>query len=505
MPPTRSTRAPAPAGPMPAAKPCAAVTAASPPRPRHRRRAPTLLLWLLLALPGAAPPGGAPSCAAGAPAQRHLSEAAGWLLGYLRIDTSNPPGNERRAAEYLAAILAREGIASRLWLSPGGRANLSARLTSPRSGGRALLLLHHMDVVPPGPGWTVPPFAGLVRRGSLWGRGALDDKSLGVCGLAAMVDLARRRPALDRDVLFLAVADEENGGGQGAAWLLAAHPELFAGVEGVIGEGGRNQFTDRLLWWGIEVAQKRPLWLRVSAHGRGGHGSALNVESANHQLIAGLARLLAMPRHWRVTAPVRDYLAALAPLHNQHWQHMLTHIDEVIGDSGPREGIFPGMANLFLDTVQVTVLAGGERINVVPADAEARLDVRLLPDTDAAAFLATVRGALGPQLAVEVLMTAPPAPPSPASGRLYGTLRAALGREGPVVPMLDAGTTDSRFFRERRIAAYGLSPFALAPEDSGGIHGADEHLPLAELDRGVERMRRIVASYAAAPAAGPHR
>jgi acetylornithine deacetylase/succinyl-diaminopimelate desuccinylase-like protein len=320
-----------------------------------------------------------------------------------------------------------------------------------------------------------------------------------------MVDLARRRPALDRDVLFLAVADEENGGGQGAAWLLAAHPELFAGVEGVIGEGGRNQFTDRLLWWGIEVAQKRPLWLRVSAHGRGGHGSALNVESANHQLIAGLARLLALPRHWRVTAPVRDYLAALAPLHNQHWQHMLTHIDEVIGDSGPREGIFPGMANLFLDTVQVTVLAGGERINVVPADAEARLDVRLLPDTDAAAFLAAVRGALGPQLAVEVLMTAPPAPPSPASGRLYGTLRAALGREGPVVPMLDAGTTDSRFFRERRIAAYGLSPFALAPEDSGGIHGADEHLPLAELDRGVERMRRIVASYAAAPAAGPHR
>jgi acetylornithine deacetylase/succinyl-diaminopimelate desuccinylase-like protein len=438
----------------------------------------------------------------GAPDGGGLSEAAGWLRGYVRIDTTNPPGNERPAAAYLAAILAREGIPSRLWLSPTGRASLSARLTSPRGGGRALLLLHHLDVVAPGPGWTVPPFAGLIRDGSMWGRGTLDDKGLGICGLAALVDLKRRRVELDRDVLFLAVADEENGGGQGAAWLLASHPELFAGVEGVIGEGGRNQFTNRLLWWGVEVAQKRPLWLQVSAHGRGGHGSALNVESANHLLIAGLARLLALPPHWRVTAPVRDYLRAIAPLHNQHWQHLLTHIDEAIGDQGPRQPIFPGMAGLFLDTVQVTALAGGDRINVVPADAQAKIDIRLLPDTDGAAFLAAVRAALGPRLQVEVLLTAPTAPTSPASGRIYEAIRQVLGREAAVAPMLDAGTTDSRFFRERRVPAYGLAPFALGPDDTGGIHGPDEHLPLAELDRGVERMRHIVAAYCTVPAGG---
>ncbi|HYL04875.1 MAG TPA: M20/M25/M40 family metallo-hydrolase [Thermoanaerobaculia bacterium] len=464
--------------------------------PRPDRRLVLVLLLLLLVLPAAwrcgAARGGSPP---------RLSEAAGWLRGYVQIDTTNPPGNERRAADYLAAILAREGIPSRLWLSPTGRASLSARLTSPRSGGRAVLLLHHLDVVAPGPGWTVPAFTGLLRDGSLWGRGALDDKGLGVCELAALVDLKRRRTELDRDVLLLAVADEENGGGQGAAWLLASHPEIFAGVEGVIGEGGRNQFAQRLLWWGVEVAQKRPLWLEVTARGRGGHGSALNPESANHQLISGLARLLSLPAHWRVTAPVRDYLLAIAPLHNQHWQHLLTHVDEAIGEQGPREAIFPGMAGLFLDTVQVTALAGGDRINVIPAAARAKIDARLLPDTDGAAFLAAVRGALGPQLQVEVLLTAPPAPPSPASGRLYGAIRQVLGREAPVAPMLDSGTTDSRFFRERRVPAYGLSPFALGPDDSGGIHGADEHLPLAELDRGVERMRRIVAAYAAAPGA----
>jgi acetylornithine deacetylase/succinyl-diaminopimelate desuccinylase-like protein len=465
--------------------------------PRPRLLPLLSLASLLLLLP--APRGGAAAADDAAP---RLSEAAGWLRGYVQIDTSNPPGNERQAAAYLTAILAREGIASRLWLSPTGRASLSARLSSPRSGGRALLLLHHIDVVPPGPGWTVPPFAGLVRGGSLWGRGTLDDKGLGVCGLAALVDLARRRAELDRDVLFVAVADEENGGGQGTGWLLASHPELFAGVEGVIGEGGRNQVTDRLIWWGVEVAQKRPLWLRVSAHGRGGHGSALNVESANHQLVEGLARLLALPRHWRVTAPARDYLAAIAPLHNRHWQHTLAHIDEVIGDAGPRQPIFPGMSSLFLDTVQVTVLAGGDRINVIPADAQAKIDIRLLPDTDGAAFLAAVRSALGPQLEVEVLMTAPPAPASAASGRLYETIRQVLGGEAAVVPMLGAGTTDSRFFRERRVPAYGLAPFALGPEDSGGIHGADEHLPLRELDRGVERMRRLAAAYAAATPAG---
>src|SRR4029453_12226919 len=122
------------------------------------------------------------------------------------------------------------------------------------SGGRALLLLHHMGVVPPGPGGTVEPFAGRLRGGYLWGRGALDDKSLGIAQLAAMVDLKRRRAPLQRDLIFLAVADEENGGQKGAGWLLSSHPELFRGVEAVIGEGGRSQVGagGKLLWGGIE-------------------------------------------------------------------------------------------------------------------------------------------------------------------------------------------------------------------------------------------------------------
>lgn len=454
-----------------------------------RRLFPLLLAALLIFAPAHA-------------ATPALSEPATWLQQYLRIDTSNPPGNEGRAAALLAGLLQKAGIPSRVIANPQGRANLYARLASPKSGGRAILLLHHMDVVPPGPGWTVPPFAGLIKNGQLWGRGAVDDKSLGIAQLAAMVslqrDLQRRRVPLERDVIFLAVADEENGGVNGTGWLLASHPELFQGVEGVIGEGGRSQTGagGKLLWWGIEVAQKRPLWLEVSTSGRGGHGAGLNPESANHQLVQGLARLLGEPPRWRVTPPVRDYSHAIAPLQNERWRRVFSNIDTVIAESGPREFLMPGMANLFLDTVQVTVLRGGERINVVPERSSALLDVRLLPDTDAAAFLANVKSRLGLGVEVKVLVTAPPSPPSPASGRLYGAIERALRPDGPVVPTFIAGFTDSRFFRERGIPAYGLSPFLLSPDDSKGIHSTDERIPLAEIDRGVERMRKILAAYA---------
>jgi acetylornithine deacetylase/succinyl-diaminopimelate desuccinylase-like protein len=183
-----------------------------------------------------------------------------------------------------------------------------------------------------------------------------------------------------------------------------------------------------------------------------------------------------------------------------HWKKAFLNIDAVVAESGPKEFLMPGMANLFLDTVQVTVVQAGERINVIPDRASARLDIRLLPDTDSARFLAEIKKALGPELEVEVLATAPPSFPSPASGRAYAALEKALGVEGPVVPTFIPGFTDSRYFRERRVAAYGIAPFRLSPEESSGIHAKDERISLAELDRGVERMRKILRAYAA-PAA----
>lgn len=453
-------------------------------------RLPALFLSLALLVPAPPPADAAPP----------LSEAARWLQGYIRIDTTTPQG-EKRAAEYLAGILRREGIEPRLIPNPQGRPSLFARLSSPRSGGRAAVLLHHMDVVPPGQGWTVPPYSGQVKDGLLWGRGAVDVKSLGIAQLAAMVDLKRKGVALERDVIYLAVPDEENGGLQGAGWLLAKHPELFRGVEAVMGEGGRAQTGagDTLLWWGIEVAQKRPLWLEISTSGRGGHGSGLNPDSATHQLIQGLARVLALPPRWRVTPPARAYCRAIAPLHEGRWRRVLSNVDSIIAETGPKELLMPSVSNLFVDTVQVTVLQGASKINVIPARAKALVDVRLLPDTNAEAFLARIRQALGQGFQVKVLVTSPPVPGSPAGGRFYQAVERALRADGPVVPTFIPGFTDSRFFRARGIPAYGVSPFAIASDHLRGVHGPDERIPLAELDRGVERTRRIVRLYAAAP------
>jgi acetylornithine deacetylase/succinyl-diaminopimelate desuccinylase-like protein len=197
-----------------------------------------------------------------------------------------------------------------------------------------------------------------------------------------------------------------------------------------------------------------------------------------------------------VTEAARRYLGALAPLHNERYRRIFTDLDEFILEDGPTEPLLPGLANLFLDTFQVTVLEGGEKINVIPGRAMAEIDIRLLPETDAEEYLARVKEALGVRLQVEVLLTSPPVPASPTDHPTYRAVAGVLGDTAPVVPAFIPGFTDSRWFRERGVAAYGVSPFFLEPQDFLGIHGPDESIPLAELDRGVERMRRIVRACA---------
>lgn len=442
----------------------------------------TLVLCVLLA---------APSLGNGLP------ESVRWLQDYLQIDTTNPPGNELAAAEFLAALLTAEGLEPQLLTSPEGRTSLYLRHRAPKSQGRAVVLTHHLDVVAAGTPWRVPPFSGRPLEGRLWGRGALDVKSLGIAQLAAMVSLIRDGAALDRDVIYLAVADEEAGGDQGTRWLLEEHPELFAGVEAVLGEGGSNRVVnDRLVWWGVEVTQKRPLWLKVTARGRGGHASGFHPASATHQLVAGLQRLLERPLRYRVTEAARIYLGAVARLEGGHSLEMFKHLEDIVRPEGFTEPMGAGLEIYFIDSLQVTELDNGKGSNVVAPEASAHLDIRLLPDSDQEAFLADVRERLGPRLEVEVLLTAPQAPASPTDHRIFRALEHTLGVRGPVVPNFMSGTTDSRFFRQRGIPAYGFSPFALDADESRGIHALDESIPRREFLRGVETMRRVLLAIA---------
>lgn len=432
---------------------------------------------------------------------RSESDAVERLRSYLQIDTTNPPGNEEQAARWLAEILRDGGLEPRLLESPEGRVSLYARWRAEDGvDGPALVLMHHIDVVPAEDDWSHPPFSGRVAEGKIWGRGALDVKSLGIAQMEAILSLRREGVRLGRDVIFLAVADEETGGGQGVAWLLEAHPELFAGVEGVLNEGGNNRtLGGHVALWGVEVAQKRPFWLRITARGRGGHASGFFPASATHQLIRGLQRIVERPLHYRLTEPARLYFSALDRAMGGSGE--LRGFEEALV-RGETSGLMPGQDVYFVDTLQVTQIETSSGPNVVAPVATARVDGRLLPDTDDQALLAEIRELVGPHLEVELVLRADPVPPSPRDHPVWRALEEALGVRAPVVPTFLPGTTDSRFFRARGIPAYGLSPFAIDGKDLRGIHGRDEAIPVDEFLRGIETLRRILVAYGGAPGLG---
>ncbi|MDH3255885.1 MAG: M20/M25/M40 family metallo-hydrolase, partial [Acidobacteriota bacterium] len=274
--------------------------------------------------------------------------------------------------------------------------------------------------------------------------------------------------------------------------------ELFENVVGVLGEGGVNRaHADRLLWWGVEVAQKRPLWIKATARGRGGHGSMLNLGSAPHQLTKALARLMDRPLAYRISPPVREFLESVAPYQSDFFKRMVDSLDAIVSEQEPHKKLFPGIPNYLLDTVQVNVISAGEKINVVPTEASALIDMRLLPDTDQQQFLQEVRDALGPEITVEILLDAPPAPPSSTRGPIYDCLSRSLPREAPVVPSFIPGITDSRYFRQQGIDAYGFSPFVFDATEAVGVHGNDENISLAAFRRGVATMRGVLEACTA--------
>src|SRR5216684_1027968 len=240
-------------------------------------------------------------------------EAEGSLVAYLRIDTSNPPGNETAGARFLQQLLAKEGIEAKLVGSDPNRQSVYARLVS-GSNEKALVLLHHIDVVPAVAGeWTKPPFAGLRSGGYIWGRGALDIKSLGIAELMAFVDLKRRHLPLRRDVIYLAVADEEMGGLHGCKEILEQNPALFANTGFVLNEGGYNEtIVDHVSFWGIEVQAKVPLWLRITMKGAAGHSASPPDDGgAPAKLVRTLDAVQRIPTPYRLTpAVMRSFHAA---------------------------------------------------------------------------------------------------------------------------------------------------------------------------------------------------
>lgn len=434
------------------------------------------------------------------PLDREAEEA---FQQYLRIDTSNPPGHETAGAKFLQQLLAKEGIETRLLGADPERQSLYARLRGAAPLGRrekALLLLHHIDVVPaPSSEWTKPAFAGLKANGYLWGRGALDIKSLGIAEAMAMIELKRRAVTLRRDIVYLAVADEEQGGLHGCKEILDAHPELFTDVGYVLNEGGYNEtIVDKVAFWGIEVAQKIPLWLRVTARGAPGHSASPPDNGGSvAQLVRALDAVESIPSPYRLEASVDRYFKALGRTKHDYRGEAMLALKEPL-DVERVKVLSPGYRALLRDTIALTHIGGGASVNSIPAQASCDVDIRLLPDESPDTMVAKVREVVGKNAEVDVILAGRQVRETPSDTDLYGTLKAELTTSEPgsaVAPTVGAGTSDSRFFRERGIAAYGIAPFKVNYYDADTVHGPDERIRERFFLEGTRLTRHIVASF----------
>jgi acetylornithine deacetylase/succinyl-diaminopimelate desuccinylase-like protein len=440
--------------------------------------------------------------AEGVQADPILREAEEAFVEYLKIDTSNPPGNETAGAKFLQQLLQKEGIEARLVGSDPNRQSVYARLSS-GSNEKALLLVHHIDVVPVVPSeWTKPPFSGARSGGYIWGRGALDVKSLGIAEAMAMIDLKRRNVPLVRDIVFLGVADEELGGLKGAKELLDQHPEIFAGVGFVLNEGGYNEtVVDKVLFWGIETSQKVPLWLRLESKGMPGHGAAPPDDGgAVAKLVRALDNIQRIETPYRLTPEVQRFFHAAGKPRPDVRGEVLRTIAEPLDVKRIEKHLPPGYRAMLRDTIAITRVEGGSSVNSIPARASADVDIRLLPGSDAKPMLERVKAAAGDAAEVQVMLAGEPAPESPADTELFRVVATAMEADEPgslAAPIVQGGTSDSRFFRARGIVAYGIAPFKVNYYDADSVHANDERIRARFFGEGVTLVRRIVHDFCA--------
>ena len=433
-------------------------------------------------------------------------EAAQLLSQYLRINTTNPPGNERRTADWLAAVLTRDGITAQVFEPAPGKANLYARLRGDGSA-RPIILLNHMDVVLASPEyWSVDPFGGLIKDGYIWGRGAQDMKGEGIAELMTLLVLKRAGVPLKRDVIFLATADEEVGQGVGAGWFVEHHPELVRDAEFLVNEGGTIRLGEdrRVEYYGVGTTEKSPFWLQLVARGTAGHGSRPTPDNPVHRLIRGVARVAAYQTPLVVTPPVDRYFHDLATIEpDAQRRGWFQDIRAALRDTGTARAITADLTYnaLLRNTISITGLRGSDKTNVIPPVATATLDVRLLPGQDPQAFLADLGRVVG-DTGITIRPDGPnwPATESPIDTDLFRAIVAAAHARHPGVlvttPPL-AGFTDSHFFRNLGIASYGVSPFPISEADSRGVHGNNERLSLDALTFGVHFLYDVIAQVAA--------
>lgn len=412
-------------------------------------------------------------------------EAVALLREYLRIDTSNPPGNESAAVEFVSRILAAEGIPFEIAEGIPGRANLFARL-GPASGG--VCLLNHTDVVPvERQFWDRDPFSGDLVDGMVWGRGALDMKGMGILELVVFLLLHRQRLALNASLSFLAVADEEAGSAAGATWVAENRP-AWMDTDLVINEGAYGlAFPTGTQMFQVAPTEKVPFWLKLTVRGRPGHGSVPHGDNCADHLVQALDRITRWQRELRLVPVMRSHLDALGKA-----GVLRAGDDDAARRLAQRN---PALKARMSNTVTVTTITSGIKVNVIPAEASATLDCRLLPDVKVSTFLSELRQVLDDErVEIEVLNQYVGAE-SPMDTRFVSVVSDVireLAEGAHIAPEMTSGFTDSRIFRLRGIPAYGFVPCLVPPEELAGVHGHNERISVENIRLGLQVLYEVV-------------
>jgi len=414
------------------------------------------------------------------------------LQEYIRIDTSNPPGDCRGAANLLCRVLVENGLTPITFGARPEKPNVLCHVGGTEEP--ALVLIHHMDVVPArAEEWSAPPFSGEIRDGFLYGRGTLDTKGLGVAHLCAAIGAVTSRK-LRRRLYFVANADEEVGGGEGAEYFIRNLPVSFGRAYGM-NEGGvgvRDVFGPGKFFL-VNMWEKGPLWLKLSVSGRAGHGSRPSARDAPARLSRAMARVASYRSPARLTDPVREMLRVL-------FAQGRIPLDPDSLAGGPEDAAaleafvkeFPETDPLLRNTFAITTLSAGFKPNVIPMLAEGTVDCRILPGEDPERVAAQVEEMVREfDVAVETIFSERPSgsPRGPLFDAVSDAVRA-VHPDAVVLPYMSTGFTDSRFFRSIGVETYGLMPLLMAREDMGRIHGVDEKIPV----EGIREMTSAVSA-----------
>jgi acetylornithine deacetylase/succinyl-diaminopimelate desuccinylase-like protein len=437
-------------------------------------------------------------------------EAVRHLQNLVRINTTNPPGNEAAAAQYLDSVLRAEGYAPLILESAPGRGNLIARF---RGDGSLppLLLFGHTDVVPAEPEhWTHPPFGGDLADGFIWGRGTLDMKGMVTMELMTMLLLARQRASLKRDVILAATADEEFEGKYGLGWLVREYPDLIRAEWGLSEFGGYSMTVGNHHIYPCQTAEKGVCWLKLTARGKPGHGAMPHDDNAAAKLTRAVDRVARTRLPLHATPAAARYVRGIARALGG-WQGItllgllnpITHDWVLSGLAARNQELARPFAALFHNTATLTQLAAGNAPNVIPSTAEAVLDGRLLPGFDKQSFLAELRPLLGTEIEIEVMEYGGPLE-MPVDTFLFEAMTAGLRRHDPdavVLPYLLSGATDAKFAAKLGIKSYGFSPLKLEPGEPFGelVHGHDERVSVKALGFGVQVLYEVVRDFCSRP------